>query len=84
LSKFKVGDTVVANKRASDVYATTIEGWVGVVYRVDDEGYFHAKPTGKLKDAGYFLKDEYFDLVRTPTDEERFWKEASILNEKCI
>ena len=35
MSKFNIGDMVVGNKSASDIYSVTIEGWVGRVVAVN-------------------------------------------------
>lgn len=37
MNKFKVGDIVVGNKSASDIYSVTIEGWVGRVVDVNGD-----------------------------------------------
>lgn len=37
MSKFKIGDIVVANKSANDKYSVTTEGWVGKVVEIDED-----------------------------------------------
>jgi len=62
--KFKVGDTVIGNSKASDQYEITIEGFVGIVVNVGDS-YIQIKDA-KIRTsefAVYSVNPSYFDLV---------------------
>ena len=59
MAKFKVGDKVIANKKASKIYGITKEGWVGTVEKVDEDGFW-ARGNGDLFRLGY----GYFDLLK--------------------
>lgn len=58
--KFKVGDKVIGNKKANDLYVITKEGWAGTVVKVEND-HIDVK-----EDNGYTfsnLNAECFDLV---------------------
>lgn len=57
--KYKVGDKVIANKKASKRYGITKEGWIGTVEKVDEDGFW-ARGNGDLFRLGY----DYFDLLK--------------------
>ena len=58
--KFKIGDYVVANKKANMYYGITTEGWRGVVTEVDLPKFIRVKElTGSSK---YTVRNECFDL----------------------
>lgn len=68
--KFKVGDKIIGNKKASDRYGFTREGWIGRVTKVFDTPRFGDDfraigPLGNInKEFG--LEEEYFDLYTEP------------------
>lgn len=75
MSKFKVGDTVIATEEANKRYGITRCGWIGVVYKAElgRENDFAAK---SVKNRECFeLDDRYFCLWVDPnkvSDEEFF------------
>jgi len=56
--KFKVGDKIIGNEKADDIYTWTKKGWEGVVTEVRGDG-FHAG-------AHWNLSYDCFDLVEEP------------------
>ena len=63
MSKFKIGDKVIAKKGAP--YLTTTDGWVGTVVKVCRDGSFTANGKGLFSKNINFncLNEKYFDLV---------------------
>ena len=57
MSKFKVGDTVIGNEKASGRYSITVKGWKGTVSKITGENTFVAN--------NYSLEDKYFDLLKS-------------------
>ena len=68
MSKFKVGDIVVGNSKASICYTITKEGWKGKVTKIENAGQFRAVAVlGSACDDVHFLLDfDRFDLVERP------------------
>ena len=64
MSKFKIGDRVIATAKANDEYSITREGWTGVVTDVDGR-MFSAKGRSVGKSLVEFdeLDEECFELV---------------------
>jgi hypothetical protein len=65
MSKFKIGDRVIATSKANDTYSITREGWTGVVTDVDGR-MFSAKGSsrsGKHLTEFDELFEECFELV---------------------
>lgn len=64
IMKYKVGDKVIANKKASERYVITKEGWIGTVEKVGKDGFrARGKSVGDVK--GIFdLEYDYFDLLK--------------------
>lgn len=60
MSKFKIGDIVVGNKSANDVYSITTEGWVGRVVEIDGDDI----RVQSLEDKGFhpWVKSACFNL----------------------
>lgn len=58
--KFKVGDKVIGNKKATDKYCVTREGWIGTVTSVN-KYYFTASKNNGIE---YSLHYEYFDKYK--------------------
>lgn len=58
MSKFKVGDKIIAKENAP--YLITVDGWTGVVTEVKN-GFINAK--GKDESNFLNLEEKYFDLV---------------------
>lgn len=58
--KFKVGDKVIGNKKATDKYCVTREGWIGTVISVN-KYYFTASKNNGIE---YSLHYEYFDKYK--------------------
>lgn len=63
MSKFKIGDKVIAKRGAP--YLTTTNGWAGTVVEVCSDGSFTANGKGLFsKDVNFSnLNEKYFDLV---------------------
>ncbi|MBR0340781.1 MAG: hypothetical protein IJH64_00750 [Oscillospiraceae bacterium] len=66
--KFKVGDKIVGNKKASARYGYTKEGWIGRVTEVYDSPMFGddfraVGLSGEDGDPSFGLEEKYFDLV---------------------
>ena len=63
MSKFKVGDRVIAKK--NPCYRITTDGWIGTVIRVKSNGLINVKGKGLLDLDSVFcdLEEKYFDLV---------------------
>jgi hypothetical protein len=59
-SKFSVGDTVVGNEMASKMYGTTVEGWIGKVVKLLDDGFIKVEDA---KGTNYSVEGGCFDLV---------------------
>ena len=59
-NKFKVGDTIIANEKASGHYVITINGWIGVVKEVCDDIYIEV--AGKGIDGSTRVQSKCFDL----------------------
>ena len=53
MSKFKIGDIVVANKSANDKYSVTTEGWVGKVVEIDEADEVDDIRLQSIEDTGY-------------------------------
>lgn len=68
MSKFKVGDKVIAKKHTP--YMITTDGWTGVVTEVKKNGNFAARSKGFLSSEATFsgLYEAFFDLV---SDDEK-------------
>ncbi|MBR5874781.1 MAG: hypothetical protein IKY90_08630 [Oscillospiraceae bacterium] len=60
--KFKVGDKVIGNKKASKCYSITREGWVGRVVRVVSPTEIEVEDNPKAT-RGMLVLAEYFDLA---------------------
>ena len=60
MAKFKVGDKVIANKKASKRYVLTKEGWVGTVEKVGKDEFRARGKLGRFFDLEY----DYFDLLK--------------------
>ena len=58
--KFKVGDKVIGNKKATDKYCVTREGWIGTVTSVNKYNFTASKNNG----IEYSLHYEYFDKYK--------------------
>lgn len=58
--KFKVGDKVIGNKKATDRYCITREGWIGTVTSVNKYDFTASKNNG----IEYCLHYEYFDKYK--------------------
>ena len=60
--KFKVGDKVIANKKANSQYGITTEGWIGEVIVANSSGLQVRgnNKSGSISD--YRVEEEYFDL----------------------
>ena len=75
--KFKVGDTVVGNSKATDRYCVTQAGWRGKVTKVNSD-FFIAEGRGSTGDIAEFdLQYEYFDLAQSepePLEPQRKFK----------
>ena len=75
--KFKVGDTVVGNSKATDRYCITQAGWRGKVTKVNSD-FFIAEGRGSTGDIAEFdLQYEYFDLAQSepePLEPQRKFK----------
>ena len=72
-SKFKVGDKVIGNEKASKEYSNTIEGWIGTIVRVRKDGKIDVNGKGLLGSECVFdsLNAECFDLYEEkPVKEE--------------
>jgi hypothetical protein len=78
--KFKVGDTVVGNSKATDRYSVTQTGWCGKVTKVNSD-FFVAEGRGSVGDITEFdLQYECFDLAQSepePIDTEALLEEAN-------
>ena len=64
MSKFKVGDTVIGNEKASGRYSITGKGWKGTVTEITGVNHFEAVHFD-LEDVHFDLEDEYFDLFKS-------------------
>ena len=62
MSKFKVGDTVIGNEKASGRYSITGKGWKGTVTEITGVNHFEAV---HFDDEYFDLEDEYFDLFKS-------------------
>lgn len=67
--KFKVGDKIIANKKASARYGYTKEGWIGMVTDVYDPPLFgdEFRAVGlsdEDDDCRFGLEEKYFDLLK--------------------
>lgn len=61
MSKFKVGDKIIAKENAP--YVITADGWTGVVTEVKN-GLINAKGKGLFDESNFLnLEEKYFDLV---------------------
>lgn len=58
MSKFKIGDRVVATTKASDRYAITREGWIGVVTKVNGCMFSAKGPRSDLTSVEFDALDE--------------------------
>ena len=78
--KFKVGDTVVGNEKATDRYSVTQTGWCGKVTKVNSD-FFVAEGRGSTGDIAKFdLQYDCFDLAQSepePIDIEALLEEAN-------
>lgn len=61
MSKFKVGDKVIGNKKATCHYAVTKEGWRGVVMKVCGNGMIFVTGDGARSKNGFGVNEKYFD-----------------------
>lgn len=60
---FKVGDTVVGKKSATEIYGITKEGWEGKVIRLIDDDRFEARGPGSAgKPSTFPLNAKHFEL----------------------
>lgn len=59
MAKFKVGDKVIANEKASKRYGITKEGWIGTVEKV-----FNNVFVARDENEAYTLEYDYFDLLK--------------------
>lgn len=65
--KFKVGDKVIANAKASKYYGITREGWKGYVTQVpDNDGYMRVDDDKTNIDHGYIVSIDCFELDDGP------------------
>jgi hypothetical protein len=73
--KFKVGDEVVGNSKATDRYCVTQTGWRGKVTKVNSD-FFMAEGRGNTGDIAKFdLQYECFDLAQSePSEPQRKFK----------
>lgn len=63
--KFKVGDKVVGNKKASANYSITREGWRGTVFEVPpDEDFIWVR--SENGDSHFYVRTSSFDLLTEP------------------
>lgn len=63
--KFKVGDKVVGNKKASANYSITREGWRGTVFEVPpDEDFIWVR--SENGDSHFYVRTSCFDLLTEP------------------
>lgn len=67
--KFKIGDRIVANKKADDKYGITKEGWKGIVTKVGEYN-FEAKSTYESHE--YTLSYDCFDLMLSKLEDLQF------------
>jgi hypothetical protein len=77
--KFKVGDTVVGNSKATDRYCITRTGWRGKVTKVCSD-FFEAEGPIDFGTHNFELHYEYFDLAKSEpesTDIEALLEEAN-------
>ena len=67
MSKFKVGDTIKANKESNKKYLVTNQkyGWTGKVTSVEKNGVIYVKTLTPEENEGsmYTVDEKYFDLV---------------------
>ena len=61
--KFKVGDKVIGNKKATDRYCISHEGWIGEVTNVT-KNYFNAVGNGAAGKIGFCLDYKCFDKYK--------------------
>lgn len=69
--KFKVGDKVIGNEHADDIYFKTVKGWVGIVTENDpkkcDYGDdIRVRAIDEPDGANFSVKSVYFDLYEEP------------------
>ena len=64
MSKFKIGDIVVGNKLANDLYSITKEGWVGKVVEIDTTAEIDDIRVQSLDDKGFhpWVSSSCFEL----------------------
>lgn len=61
MSKFKVGDKIIAKKNAP--YSITTNGWIGIVTEVTGDGLITAISKSDCRYHFRYLQEKYFDLV---------------------
>lgn len=78
MTKFKLGDVVVGNKKASDNYSETVEGWKGHVVEVLPKGVIRVRD---LEDGTVYCVDSrYFDLCKpNPKKKSKKFKVGDIV-----
>lgn len=69
MEKFRKGDIVIGNAKATDRYVVTIKGWLGIVIEVGIT-QIAVSPVYAL-DVEYNVEPDYFELYETfPEDVE--------------
>lgn len=61
--KFKVGDKIIGNKLANDVYGITRTGWIGIVTGIKDN-YFLARSVAEKNGTEFPLHYSYFNKYK--------------------
>jgi hypothetical protein len=83
--KFKVGDEVVGNSKATDRYCVTRTGWRGKVTKVNSD-FFEAEgrglPAGDI--AKFDLQYEYFDLANSEPEETKYPTLGELIDKHTI
>lgn len=64
MRKFKIGDIVIGNDKATRTYRVTKKDWIGIVFNVDDYSYDMLGYDGKIYTD---LNCDCFDFVRSFT-----------------
>jgi hypothetical protein len=69
--KFKVGDKVIANKKANKRYVITKEGWIGTVTATKKNGFKAKGKIGTRDNVVVGLEYEYFDLYQRNKNDQK-------------
>ena len=87
MSKFKVGDIIVANEKSNSVYCYTNQerNWTGKILSIENERiYVETITPEEDKGEKYHLLEKYFDLEKCFDIEENRQNITQIVNENSI